>query len=148
MSNEFVLTRLRSNTATANGTRAATAHGRGARPHKVEYRDRMRSQSRRDETLLTVEFILRKMDAASPLVPQGRHFGAMVVSSLRDARAPRLKALYINSAGQRPADRVASVKTSPERAQSTISPLRGFAGFASRSIGRCPILMMMPLQGI
>ena len=43
-----------------------------------------KAQSRRDETLLTVEFILRNMDAVSLSVPQGRHFGAMIVSSLRD----------------------------------------------------------------
>ena len=30
-----------------------------------------RAQSRRDETLLTVEFILRNMDAVSPLSPAG-----------------------------------------------------------------------------
>ena len=50
----------------------------------VSYIFTERAQSRRDETLLTVEFILRKMDSASAKVPQGRHFGAMVVSSLRD----------------------------------------------------------------
>ena len=46
--------------------------------------DIARPKSRRDETLLTVEFILRNMDAVIPKVPQGRHFGVMVVSSLRD----------------------------------------------------------------
>ena len=46
----------------------------------------MRSeQSRRDVTLLTVEFILRTICAAHSLqVPQGRYFGGIIVSSLRD----------------------------------------------------------------
>ena len=43
------------------------------------------SKSRRDEILLTVDFNLRKMTVLNPfLVPQGRNFGAMIVSSLRD----------------------------------------------------------------
>ena len=42
-------------------------------------------QSRRDVTLLTVEFILRTLRIAHALqVPQGRHFEWMIVSSLRD----------------------------------------------------------------
>jgi len=42
-------------------------------------------QSRRDNTLLTVEFILRTRDVVHALqVPQGRHFEWMIVSSLRD----------------------------------------------------------------
>jgi len=42
-------------------------------------------QSRRDVTLLTVEFILRAIGAAHSLkVPQGRYFGGIIVSSLRD----------------------------------------------------------------
>ena len=41
-------------------------------------------KSRRDDTLLTVDFNLRQLDATHSEVPQGRHFGAMVVSSLRD----------------------------------------------------------------
>ena len=43
-----------------------------------------REQSRRDGTLLTVDFNLRTLDAIySRQVPQGRYFGG-VVSSLRD----------------------------------------------------------------
>ena len=46
----------------------------------------MRSEkSRRDVILLTVEFILRTLSAVYSLqVPQGRPFGEMFVSSLRD----------------------------------------------------------------
>ena len=42
-------------------------------------------QSRRDVTLLTVEFILRTIcDAHALQVPQGRYFERMIVPSLRD----------------------------------------------------------------
>ena len=44
-----------------------------------------RALSRRDEILLTVDFNLRTMDTTHAIqVPQGRHFGAIIVSSLRD----------------------------------------------------------------
>ena len=54
---------------------------------KSEEMLRLRSaeQSRRDVTLLTVEFILRTICAAHSLqVPKGRYFERMIVSSLRD----------------------------------------------------------------
>ena len=41
-------------------------------------------QSRRDGTLLTVDFNLRQIEVTCAKVPQGRYFRAMIVSSLRD----------------------------------------------------------------
>jgi len=86
-------------------------------------------------------------NSCSTEVVLSEKLGGNEVSSFRPLRRQRMKALYINSAGQRPADMIAPENTSPERALSLIAPLQGFSGFTLRSIGRCPILLIAPFQG-
>ena len=50
----------------------------------IKSRKMIKEKSRRDGTLLTVDFNLRQIDAMPSEVPQGRYFRAIIVSSLRD----------------------------------------------------------------
>ena len=54
------------------------------RQESIKSSEMIKEKSRRDGTLLTVDFNLRLMDATHSEVPQGRYFRAIIVSSLRD----------------------------------------------------------------